>query len=85
MDGRRPFPAALWLVRQGESLGNVADAQAKYPDRILWFTSLPLEYPQRAIEVLERSCAKGGVGFDIVPGVSSISGVPAKLTNYPKV
>jgi broad specificity phosphatase PhoE len=28
MDGRRPVPAALWLVRHGESLGNVADAQA---------------------------------------------------------
>jgi broad specificity phosphatase PhoE len=28
MDGRRPSPAALWLVRHGESLGNVADAQA---------------------------------------------------------
>ncbi len=28
MDGRRPGPAALWLVRHGESLGNVADAHA---------------------------------------------------------
>jgi broad specificity phosphatase PhoE len=28
MDGRRPGPAALWLVRHGESMGNVADAQA---------------------------------------------------------
>jgi len=28
MDGRRPGPAALWLVRHGESLGNVADAEA---------------------------------------------------------
>ena len=28
MDGRRPGPAVLWLVRHGESLGNVADARA---------------------------------------------------------
>jgi len=28
MDRRRPGPAALWLVRHGESLGNLADAQA---------------------------------------------------------
>jgi broad specificity phosphatase PhoE len=28
MDRRRPGPAVLWLVRHGESLGNVADAQA---------------------------------------------------------
>jgi broad specificity phosphatase PhoE len=28
MDRRRPGPAALWLVRHGESLGNVADAEA---------------------------------------------------------
>ena len=28
MDRRRPGPAALWLVRHGESMGNVADAQA---------------------------------------------------------
>jgi broad specificity phosphatase PhoE len=28
MDRRRPGPAVLWLVRHGESLGNVADAEA---------------------------------------------------------
>jgi broad specificity phosphatase PhoE len=28
MAGRRPGPDALWLVRHGESMGNVADAQA---------------------------------------------------------
>jgi broad specificity phosphatase PhoE len=27
--GREPGPAVLWLVRHGESVGNVADAQAK--------------------------------------------------------
>ena len=29
MDRRRPGPAVLWLVRHGESLGNVADAEAQ--------------------------------------------------------
>ena len=28
MTRRRPGPAVLWLVRHGESLGNVADAEA---------------------------------------------------------
>ena len=28
MDRRRPGPATLWLVRHGESMGNVADAEA---------------------------------------------------------
>ena len=28
MGGRRPGPAALWLVRHGESMGNLADARA---------------------------------------------------------
>lgn len=42
-----------------EANENFAAAQARFPDRIRWFASLPWEYPQRALEELERSCAAG--------------------------
>jgi aminocarboxymuconate-semialdehyde decarboxylase len=56
-----------------ESNDNMAEAQATYPDRIRWFTSLPWEYPQRAIEELERSCAKGAAGVMVLANISGRS------------
>ncbi|MEJ5992004.1 amidohydrolase family protein [Ramlibacter sp. PS3R-8] len=56
-----------------EANDNVADAQSRYPDRIRWFASLPWEYPQRAVEELERSCAKGAVGVMVLANVSGKS------------
>ena len=56
-----------------EANDNVADAQSKYPDRIRWFASLPWEYPQRAVEELERSCAKGAVGVMVLANVAGKS------------
>jgi aminocarboxymuconate-semialdehyde decarboxylase len=56
-----------------EANDNVADAQSKYPDRIRWFASLPWEYPQRAIEELERSCAKGAVGVMVLANIAGKS------------
>lgn len=56
-----------------EANDNVAEAQSRYPDRIRWFTSLPWEYPQRAIEELERSCAKGAVGVMVLANVAGKS------------
>jgi aminocarboxymuconate-semialdehyde decarboxylase len=56
-----------------EANDNVADAQSRYPDRIRWFASLPWEYPQRAVEELERSCAKGAVGVMVLANVSGRS------------
>ena len=47
--------------------------KAKYPDRIRWFASLPWEYPQRAVEELERSCAKGAVGVMVLANVAGKS------------
>ena len=38
-----------------ESNDTMAQAQTTWPDRIRWFTSLPWEYPQRAVEELERT------------------------------
>lgn len=41
---------------------SMAAAQARTPDRIRWLASLPFQYPQRAIEELERATAAGAVG-----------------------
>ena len=35
-----------------ESNASMAAAQTRWPDRIRWFTSLPWEYPQRAVDEL---------------------------------
>jgi aminocarboxymuconate-semialdehyde decarboxylase len=56
-----------------EANDNFAEAQARFPDRIRWFTSLPWEYPQRAIEELERSCAKGAAGVMVLANVAGKS------------
>jgi aminocarboxymuconate-semialdehyde decarboxylase len=56
-----------------EANDNVADAQSRYPDRIRWFASLPWEYPQRAIEELERSCARGAVGVMVLANIAGRS------------
>jgi aminocarboxymuconate-semialdehyde decarboxylase len=56
-----------------EANDNVADAQSRYPDRIRWFASLPWEYPQRAVEELERSCARGAVGVMVLANVAGKS------------
>ena len=52
-----------------ESNDTMAQAQATYPDRIRWFTSLPWEYPARAIEELDRSCKNGAVGVRVLANI----------------
>ena len=56
-----------------ESNDTMRDAQSTYPDRIRWFTSLPWEYPQRAVEELERTCANGAVGVMVLANVAGRS------------
>ncbi|MEY2619871.1 MAG: hypothetical protein RL522_2873 [Pseudomonadota bacterium] len=56
-----------------ESNDTMAQAQARWPDRIRWFTSLPWEYPQRAIAELERSCAQGAAGVMVLANVAGRS------------
>jgi aminocarboxymuconate-semialdehyde decarboxylase len=56
-----------------EANDNFAQAQAQYPDRIRWFASLPWEYPQRAVEELERSCARGAAGVMVLANVAGRS------------
>ncbi len=56
-----------------ESNDNMAEAQGKYPDRIRWFSSLPWEYPQRALEELVRTCDNGAIGVMVLANVSGRS------------
>jgi aminocarboxymuconate-semialdehyde decarboxylase len=56
-----------------ESNDAMARAQGRWPDRIRWFTSLPWEYPHRAVEELERSCANGAVGVMVLANISGRS------------
>ena len=56
-----------------ESNDSMAEAQAKYPQRIRWFTSLPWEYPERAVEELERTCGNGAVGVMVLANISGRS------------
>jgi aminocarboxymuconate-semialdehyde decarboxylase len=56
-----------------ESNDSMAEAQAKYPQRIRWFTSLPWEYPGRAVEELERTCGNGAVGVMVLANISGRS------------
>ena len=56
-----------------ESNDTMAQAQATYPERIRWFTSLPWEYPERAVEELRRSCANGAIGVMVLANVSGRS------------
>ena len=56
-----------------ESNDTMAEAKTKYPGRIQWFTSLPWEYPARAVEELERSCDNGAIGVMVLANVSGRS------------
>ena len=56
-----------------ESNDTMAEAQATYPDRIRWFTSLPWQYPEKAVEELERSCANGAAGVMVLANIDGMS------------
>jgi aminocarboxymuconate-semialdehyde decarboxylase len=56
-----------------ESNDTMAQAQTTWPDRIRWFTSLPWEYPQRAVEELERSVKNGASGVMVLANVAGRS------------
>lgn len=56
-----------------ESNDTMAQAQATWPDRIRWFTSLPWEYPARAVEELERTVKNGASGVMVLANVAGRS------------
>jgi aminocarboxymuconate-semialdehyde decarboxylase len=56
-----------------DSNDSMAAAQAKWPDRIRWFASLPFEYPKRALDELARSCDQGAVGVMVLANIAGKS------------
>lgn len=50
-----------------------ADASAKYPKRIRWMASLPMQYPDRALAELERAIRKDAVGVVVLANVGGAS------------
>lgn len=56
-----------------ESNDNMAEAQSIYPDRIRWYTSLPWEYPERAVEELKRTCDLGASGVMVLANIAGKS------------
>jgi aminocarboxymuconate-semialdehyde decarboxylase len=56
-----------------ESNDTMAEAQAAHPDRIRWFTSLPWEYPEAALEELKRTCEKGASGVMVLANIAGRS------------
>lgn len=64
---------ATSVLAAQESNDSMQAAQARWPDRIRWFTSLPWEYPDRAVQELERTCARGAVGVMVLGNIAGRS------------
>lgn len=56
-----------------EANDTAAEGQARYPDRIRWFTSLPWEYPDAALDELRRTCDNGASGVMVLANVAGRS------------
>lgn len=56
-----------------ESNDTMAQARTTWPDRIRWFTSLPWEYPERAVEELERTVKNGASGVMVLANIAGRS------------
>ena len=52
---------------------DMADAQARFSNRIRWMTSLPWEHPEAAVAELERSAAAGAVGVMVLANINGRS------------
>jgi aminocarboxymuconate-semialdehyde decarboxylase len=56
-----------------QSNDSMAAAQKKYPGRIRWYTSLPWEYPARALEELKRTVDNGAAGVMVLANIEGRS------------
>lgn len=56
-----------------QSNDSMAAAQKKYPGRILWYASLPWEYPRRAVEELKRTLDNGASGVMVLANIQGRS------------
>lgn len=52
---------------------HMAHQQSRFPDRIRFFASLPWQYADRAVEVLEEAVAQGAVGVFVSANVDGAS------------
>jgi len=50
-----------------------AEASGKYPSRIKWMASLPMQYPDHALAELARAISKGAVGVVVLANVGGAS------------
>lgn len=46
-----------------------AKAQGAYPDRLRWFASLPWQYPELAVQELDRACRTGAIGVMVLANI----------------
>src|SRR5262249_11130949 len=56
-----------------ESNDSMAEAERAYPGRIRWFTSLPWQYPERAVEELRRTVDNGAGGGMVLANLAGRS------------
>ncbi|MFF3573936.1 amidohydrolase family protein [Nocardia jiangxiensis] len=52
---------------------DMAAAQTAYPDRIRFLATIPWQYPDRAVQELERACARGAVGVMVLANIDGVS------------
>ena len=57
---------------------DMSSAQSLYPDRIRFFATIPWEYPERAVQELDRAVQLGAVG------VMTLANIRGKFLNDPK-
>ncbi len=56
-----------------QSNDSMAAARKQYPGRILWYASLPWEYPARALEELKRTVDEGACGVMVLANIQGRS------------
>ncbi|MBI3750104.1 MAG: amidohydrolase [Chloroflexi bacterium] len=56
-----------------ESNDSMAEAQRAHPDRIRWFTSLPWQHPERAVDELRRTADLGAAGVMVIANIAGRS------------
>ena len=66
-------PAEISLKAAQVSNDEMAEAQRLYPDRIRFLCSLPWEYPNLAIQELERATKAGAVGVMVLANIAGAS------------
>jgi aminocarboxymuconate-semialdehyde decarboxylase len=64
---------AVSLEAARESNDSMAAAERVYPGRLRWFTSIPWQYPDVAVEELRRTCDLGAAGVMVLANVAGRS------------